>query len=126
MAEAFASSAKAAVTGQIRLLYLILGLIGVAAIAYPHGLCGRFFAMMRNEGMYLCAHFAFRLLGLLVIVRVKHRDHGYRTSGIAPRPVTLDECALHGFPVLVFFLSTAFLNTALLSAALALRQVPVA
>src|SRR5271157_2116001 len=60
-------------------------------------LCVRLFTMMRRK---LSLHFTLRFPGILFIIGAEHRDHTYSATGIAPGPLTLDERALHSFPVL--------------------------
>ncbi len=50
--------------------------------------------------MKLSLHFTLRGTGIVIVIRIEHRDYGDGATAIMLGPLALDECALHGFPVI--------------------------
>src|SRR5271163_41223 len=83
-------------------LWLWAGLLRMAAlIGGAKSRRGGFPVMMLCRRWKENCHPAFGGAGVLGIRRVEHGDYGGGADPIAPRPLAVDQSALHGVPMLV-------------------------
>ncbi len=55
---------------------------------------------MRNWRTKLSLHLTLRGTGIAIVIRIEHRNNSDGATAIVFSPLALDQCSLHGFPVI--------------------------